>query len=32
MSEENNNQTVFMGNVEKGINEGILKLSDDKKE
>ncbi len=31
MSEENNNQTVFMGNVEKGINEGILKLSDDKK-
>ena len=31
MSEENNNHTVFMENVEKGINEGIVKLSDDKK-
>ncbi len=31
MSKENNNHTVFMENVEKGINEGIIKLSDDKK-
>jgi len=29
MNKENNN-TIFMENVERGINEGIIKLSDDK--
>jgi len=31
MNKENNNDTIFMENVERGINEGIIKLSDDKK-
>jgi len=30
MNKENNDDTIFMKNVERGINEGIIKLSDDK--
>ncbi|RZB29335.1 MAG: hypothetical protein AEth_01303 [Candidatus Argoarchaeum ethanivorans] len=30
MTKENNDDTTFMENVEKGINENIIKLSDDK--
>ena len=30
MEQENKYNTIFMENVERGINEGIIKLSDDK--